>query len=156
MLYLNSLQKDKLPTLVIEFLDMENVSCSSCSNRQICIWLRNHNSVSISLLMVMIVSIQNLISRNQGYVQRYRQGLECYLLCCLYCNVGKKSSSKGLPRWRSGKTQLSMQKIEETQVLGRDPLEKEMAKPSCILAQKSQTGESGGLLSMRLQRVKHD
>ena len=46
----------------------------------------------------------------------------------------KKSSSKGLPRWRSGKTQLSMQKIEETQVLGRDPLEKEMAKHSCILA----------------------
>ena len=64
MLHPNSLQEDKLLTLVIEFLDTENVLCSSCSNMQIYIWLHNHNSVSISLLMVMIVSIQNLISRN--------------------------------------------------------------------------------------------
>ena len=55
------------------------------------------------------------------------------------------------------KIHLSMQEIEETQVLGRGyPLEKEMAKSSCILAQKSQTGEFGGLLLMGLQRVRHD
>ena len=55
------------------------------------------------------------------------------------------------------KIHLPMQEIEETQVLGRgDPLENETAKPSCILAQKPQIRESGGLLSMGLQRVRHD
>ena len=50
--------------------------------------------------------------------------------------------------------------VEETQVqsLGReDPLEKEMATHSCILAWRILwTEESGGLKSMGLQRVGHD
>ena len=50
--------------------------------------------------------------------------------------------------------------IEETQVrsLGReDPLEKEMATHSSILAQRIPwTEEPGGLRSIGLQRVEHD
>ena len=53
-----------------------------------------------------------------------------------------------------------MQKTQETQVesLGReDPLEEEMATHSSILAQRIPwTEEPGGLLSMGLQRVRHD
>ena len=41
--------EDKLPTLVIEFLNMENVYCSSCLNVYAYIWLHNHNSISLSL-----------------------------------------------------------------------------------------------------------
>ena len=40
---------------------------------------------------------------------------------------------------------------------GEDPLEKEMATPSSILARESPwTEEPGGLQSKRLQRVGHD
>ena len=50
--------------------------------------------------------------------------------------------------------------VQETQFrsLGwEDPLEKEMATPSSILAWKiSWTEEPGGLQSMGLQRVRHD
>ena len=51
-------------------------------------------------------------------------------------------------------------KNQETQVLSlgqKDPLEKEMATHSSILAWEiSQTEEPGGLQSMELQRVRHD
>ena len=50
--------------------------------------------------------------------------------------------------------------MQETQIrsLGQeDPLEKEMAAHSCILAWEiSWTEESGGLQSIGLQRVRHD
>ena len=51
-------------------------------------------------------------------------------------------------------------KNQETQVLSlgqKDPLEKEMATHSSILAWEiSQTEEPGGLQSMELQRVRHN
>ena len=50
--------------------------------------------------------------------------------------------------------------VRETQVQslgGEDPLEKEMANHSCILAWKIPwTEEPGGLQSMGLQRAEHD
>ena len=50
--------------------------------------------------------------------------------------------------------------VQETQVQSlnwEDPLEKEMATPSSILAWKIPwTEEPGGLQSMGLQRVRHD
>ena len=50
-----------------------------------------------------------------------------------------------------------MQEIQVSFLGGEDPLEKEMATYSSILAWKSPwTEEPGGLQSMRLQRVGHD
>ena len=55
---------------------------------------------------------------------------------------------------------LDMQKMEETQVRSlsvEDPLEKETATHSSILAGRIQwTEEPGWLESMRLQRVRHN
>ena len=65
---------------------------------------------------------------------------------------------KGFPGGSDGKKRLSA--MQETQVrsLGwEDPLEKEMAAHSSILAWKIPwTAEPGALLSMGSQRVRHD
>ena len=66
---------------------------------------------------------------------------------------------KGLSRWCSGKESICQCRMQETQFrsLGQeDPLEKEMATHSSILAWEIPgTEESGGLKSMRLPRVGH-
>ena len=66
----------------------------------------------------------------------------------------------GFPDSSEGKNVLAMQKTQETQVwsLGQeDPLEKEMAAHSGILAWKTQwTEEPGGLQAKGLQRVVHN
>ena len=50
-----------------------------------------------------------------------------------------------------------MQKTQVRSLGGEDPLEKEMAPPSSILAWKIPwMEETGGLQSMELQRVGHD
>ena len=59
-----------------------------------------------------------------------------------------------------GHTHLSLQEIQETQVLSlgqEDPLEEEMATHSSVLAWEiSWTEEPGGLQSMGSQRVRHN
>ena len=66
----------------------------------------------------------------------------------------------GFPDGAVAKKLLPMQMMQETwvQSLGReDPLEKEMATLSSILARKiPRTEESGGLQPMVLRRVEHD
>jgi len=67
----------------------------------------------------------------------------------------------GLPWWLSGlkkkKISVPMQEIQVSFLGGEDPLEKEMATYSSILAWKSPwTEEPGSLQSMGLQRVGHD
>ena len=49
-----------------------------------------------------------------------------------------------------------MQEIQVWSVAREDPLEKEMATPSSILAWDPWTEEAGGLWSMGSQRVRHD
>ena len=63
-----------------------------------------------------------------------------------------------LPRWLSGKKNLPAKQKTQVQSLGpEDPLEKEMATNSSILAWKIQwTEEPGRLQSMELQRVGHN
>ena len=49
------------------------------------------------------------------------------------------------------------QEIQARSLSGEDPLEKEMAMHSSILAREiPRTEEHGGLQSMRSQRVRHD
>ena len=80
------------------------------------------------------------------------QGLNWGLLHCFLC----------LLHWASLVAQLvkNLPAVQETQgrSLGwKDPLEKEMATHSSILAWKiSWTEEPGGLQSTGLQRVRHD
>ena len=66
----------------------------------------------------------------------------------------------GLPRWLSDKNLLPMQETQETWVWSldrEDPLEKEMATDSSILAWEIPwTEEPGGLQSMGSQRFGHD
>ena len=73
-------------------------------------------------------------------------------------NLEKPHPSLGFPGGSDGKKRLSA--IQETQVrsLGwEDPLEKEMAAHSSILAWKIPwMAEPGALLSMGSQRVRHD
>ena len=62
----------------------------------------------------------------------------------------------GLPRWHSGEESISMEEMQETQVLSlgqEDPLEKKRATHSSILAWEILgTEESGGLRSMGSQK----
>ena len=54
-------------------------------------------------------------------------------------------------------TRLPMQKMWVPSLSQKDPLEKEMATPSSILAREMPwTEEPGGLQSMGTQRVAHD
>ena len=67
------------------------------------------------------------------------------------------SWARGLPRWHSwSRTFLPMQQRQEMQIQsvgGEDPLEKEMATHSDILAWRIPwTEEPGGLQSMELQK----
>ena len=64
----------------------------------------------------------------------------------------------GLPRWLSGKRIHLPTQERQVQASGQeDPLEKEMATHSSILAWEiSWTEEPGGLQSMESQRVGHD
>ena len=70
----------------------------------------------------------------------------------------------GLPRWLSGKESTCQsrrhKRLERHRFdswVGEDPLEKEMATHSSILAWEiPQTEEPGGLQSMGLQRIGHD
>ena len=63
---------------------------------------------------------------------------------------------EGLPRCPSSEEYLPMQEAQEMQVQslgGEDPLEKEMATYSSVLAVKSQTTEEpGGLQNLGLQK----
>ena len=66
----------------------------------------------------------------------------------------------GLPRWHSGEESISMEEMQETQVLSlgqEDPLEKKRATHSSTLAWKIPwTEEPGRLQSMGSLRVGHD
>ena len=71
------------------------------------------------------------------------------------------NSPLSLPRWHSGKeSTFQSRKCRDTQVWSldqEDPLEKEMATHSSILAWKiAWSEEPGGLQSMRWQRVGHN
>ena len=76
------------------------------------------------------------------------EGVVCFLICRLH-----------LP-WQVAQTAKHLPAVQETQVrsLGReDPLEKEMATQSSILAWRIPwTEEPGGLQSTGSQRVGHD
>ena len=63
----------------------------------------------------------------------------------------------GLPWWLSGKESSCQCRRQFPSLGGDNPLEKEMAAHCSILAWKIPwTAEPGGLLSMGLQRVRHD
>ena len=63
----------------------------------------------------------------------------------------------GLPCGSVVKNPLAMQKTKVRSLGQEDPLEKEMATHSSILAWEiPSTVETGGLQSMRSQRVRHD
>ena len=70
---------------------------------------------------------------------------------------GLRGEKDRLPSWLSGRIRLPMWEPQETQVLSlgpEDPLEKEMATHSIILARIiSWTEEPGGLQSRGLKRV---
>ena len=90
----------------------------------------------------------------------YNKPLMLYfkLSACFY--KGPASTFMGFPDGAVAKKLLPMQMMQETwvQSLGReDPLEKEMATLSSILARKiPRTEESGGQQSMRSQRAGYD
>ena len=63
----------------------------------------------------------------------------------------------GFPMWLSGKKLPAKQEMQVQSLGWEDPLEKEMATHSIILAWKIPwTKEPGGLQSMGLKRVGHD
>ena len=86
-----------------------------------------------------------------------------YFFIKAFCyNIKKKKKNQSLPSWRILVAQIAKNSsaVQETQVqsLGReDPLEKEMATLSNIIAWKIPwTEEPGGLQSTGSQRVRHD
>ena len=91
-------------------------------------------------------SIQ-LRGKESAYFQHVQEGLSSGHFSSLRRSL--------LPQWLSWqRTSLAMQEMQETRV---DPLEKEMATCSNILAWKIPwTEEAGGLQTMGLQRIGHD
>jgi len=75
----------------------------------------------------------------------------------MYTNCDRIRREGGFPGGSVIKNPPAMQKARVRSLGWEDPLEKEMATHSSILAWRIPwTEEPGGLLSMGLQRVRHD
>ena len=92
--------------------------------------------------------------KSHFYLRFPSYGPEILSYICLETVVSRDWASLVAQRWR---TCLPMQETQIPFLVWEDPLEEDMATHSNILAWKIPgTEEPGGLLSIRLQRVRHD